>query len=542
MTSVEFQELINNNRLHTKKNILQHFDDPEIMVNYGPIIDIIQLFTTIYNTKTFNNNFHLILMDYVIILFEYNFIYNHIIRFKEKSTLLANPKHDFELYLDGLKIKINRSFTKKEIKKFTNEYIYLWILFHFNNDILNIQDNYFKQTNITDLFFEDTYIPLSTIIPEFNDLDDENKTHIYIKSVLAYILYIYTQSISNNYITIPQYHNNCWFISMITGICYSDMSKQLILNNIHRNKNKIILSISEIIDNKAISFDDIKKQFITFVYYIILNISYHHRKYDDMIDKNKLCEIFKIMKSYPQKFLQDSFDYYKSSHYHSHNELYWIELLHKYGDFCNPSDYGCSDMAHSIIVQLYKYLNINAIFVYYYKYNDTYLLPISSIYTKDYYDIIIIATLTTKNLNKYKLNIDSDFIDITIDIKRDIIDFDIDYIIHGNDTSQSFMNIGHDICGLHYNNTQFYHNSATIINTNSSCGYSTEYDIPCSFIQYNWKDNINGDIKHFCIQQCSYKNIDIYDKNWNTIIKNSDSENICFNNLNDIIYIYIKRF
>jgi hypothetical protein len=40
----------------------------------------------------------------------------------------------------------------------------------------------------------------------------------------------------DDYITIPQYEGICWFISFLTGICYSDKNKQLLLKKFSENQ------------------------------------------------------------------------------------------------------------------------------------------------------------------------------------------------------------------------------------------------------------------------------------------------------------------
>ena len=43
-------------------------------------------------------------------------------------------------------------------------------------------------------------------------------------------------SIENNFITIYQYEGICWFTSFLTGICYSDYNKKLLLDKFDTNK------------------------------------------------------------------------------------------------------------------------------------------------------------------------------------------------------------------------------------------------------------------------------------------------------------------
>lgn len=94
----------------------------------------------------------------------------------------------------------------------------------------------------------------------------------------------------SKYISIPQYNNICWFISMITGISYSDRNRELIKRN--RNDDNIFQKL---------------------IFYIIDNITDSKREYtyteDNKIDKS-ICKLLKYLKEEPVKTLNNILTHY----------------------------------------------------------------------------------------------------------------------------------------------------------------------------------------------------------------------------------------
>ena len=101
----------------------------------------------------------------------------------------------------------------------------------------------------------------------------------YIKYYLIYINYTIFINNDNKFITIPQYHDICWFISIITGITYSDRSKKLLLDNINSRTN-----------GNYQKFND-------FIFYIINTITNNYKEYSENIKDD--CEILKYLKQQP---------------------------------------------------------------------------------------------------------------------------------------------------------------------------------------------------------------------------------------------------
>lgn len=371
---------------------------------------------------------------------------------------------------------------------------------------------------------------------------------------------------SNEYITIPQYLGNCWYISVITGFCFSDLSKNLILSKIDTDiKKKELLSKSSISD----------KIFIETIDYIIKSISKDYKKYGDNIYSNcndliylkehimdylffKYSELkstldgridsFKGSNNYWYKSLNDKINYgYNKAKRKEIDKIKLLdsEIIKKYSIRIGADlTYG-----FTLINSLYNIFNISTMYLWdyiksnnYKKYNDN--ISINSP------DIIII------HLNEN--DVSGNFIDIsknTINnIDKETIEYNgykykLDYILHSTDTKNTCKECGHCISAIHYNNNQYYHNSG-YLEFMVKCG-DKFVEIPCSLISQKWVDDIDkaskfindkkyddNDICLFNIQQCFYKNTDT---NIQNLHKNIISENnMCFNNLHNLIKVYIK--
>ena len=146
---------------------------------------------------------------------------------------------------------------------------------------------------------------------------DSNFTETAIKNILD-IIYKKNQEIvkryplitSDQYITIPQYEGVCWFISTISGMCYSELSRKLILSKIIDNfglyriepSNDYIYSELNKHENENLS--SIYRKFVLFVYYIIINLTYENKKYIDFTDNQELLiKILTQLKTFPEYFL-----------------------------------------------------------------------------------------------------------------------------------------------------------------------------------------------------------------------------------------------
>lgn len=61
---------------------------------------------------------------------------------------------------------------------------------------------------------------------------EEKKLNKYWYLIIKNYMILDKLSVSNNYVTIPQYIGICWYVSILTGMCYSDASRNLIKSNL----------------------------------------------------------------------------------------------------------------------------------------------------------------------------------------------------------------------------------------------------------------------------------------------------------------------
>jgi len=107
--------------------------------------------------------------------------------------------------------------------------------------------------------------------------------------IILYLIHKYIEQppivydIINTFITIPQYEGNCWYISMITAMCYSDKSRAL---------------LQSYFDGFISKPDDI---FYNFIKYIITNITSQQLKYNENLTDD--CAYFLEFKNNQTNYL-----------------------------------------------------------------------------------------------------------------------------------------------------------------------------------------------------------------------------------------------
>ena len=403
--------------------------------------------------------------------------------------------------------------------------------------------------------------------------------NIYCSIILKYIdllQQVYRLPISNNYkneyITIPQYMGNCWYISILTAFCYSDLSKKLILTKIG----------NDVMKNKLISSTPHKSNilFIETIDYIIKNITINYKKYGDEIKDNcinftylkerimdyiflKYYELKKNkeLKDSLNKYIGTNIFYYKSLNDKiqinpnrkeiNKNKLLTNDIIKKY----NISVGANKTYGFFIINSLYNIFNITTLYLYdyihassYYRQNNIEYEPEKSINSPDIIFIHKKEFIPEGNYTK----IDKKEI---IKVDKNIIIYNnskykLDFILHSTDPYNTCENCGHCISGIHYNGTQYYHDSS-FTTSHIKCD-STNIEIPCPFIQKKWINDIYNAEKYliekdykqleniclFSMQKCFHKLTNINAQNLNKNIIKEDK--LCFNNLFNLIYGYIK--
>ena len=171
------------------------------------------------------------------------------------NLIIKNLTDYFENILNNYnKFKINNLsfnsyclfFIYKIILFIYSYYYYIYKIFNDNgnkailykNVINNFRRDFINNGN------DDDVIKISDINAiKLKELKEINKD-LFNKKIISYIILLkefYNKNTLNDYkdayITIPQYFGNCWYISMLTGICYSDLSKKLLLSKIGDEAN-----------------------------------------------------------------------------------------------------------------------------------------------------------------------------------------------------------------------------------------------------------------------------------------------------------------
>jgi len=498
--------------------------------------------------------------------------------------------------------KLSRQSSKRMKREITlyrtsfKEYI-REIIKNFNYDIFNIPISdselsyYLDLNNFNYKYIRKIKLDESYSIPSnINDvISSKNSIINYIKHNIYYInntIYI-KPTYNNTYITMPQYENICWFISILTGITYSDMSKNLLLNNSSSRTNNDY------------------QEFNNFIFYIIDKITFDFKKYNEIINTN--CDIFKEIKNKPlyiikylcinyikknnqvciniissiiTEILNDSsstdiiqlFNNFRSIIMKDNDNYFITIFIHKIAievlftdlnitdknelnnkkqqlltsiqdiidiisiDNFNIDKYEILDNHKSIIYILYDLLNINSLFCKCYK-NDSKLVAVPTYgISNSSPDIIIIDVINEPSIIKdlslqFDLNINSS----TYELNYNGSKYKLDYVINSTIDEMTCDNCGHCISAIHYDKQQYFYDPAHKI-INIKC--DENISIPCSLIKQHWSKNIYADIC-YSLEKCEY-----YEKqNTDLSIKEKiiDSyNNICFNLNKNITYIYVK--
>jgi len=440
--------------------------------------------------------------------------------------------------------------------------IYKLILINFNKFFFNYSSyNYVSPT----------YNFNPSILEFLNKIDVDDDNLLFIRNLLikSYNKFkkINTSLLrltENKYITIPQYVGNCWFISFLTGLTYSDKNKALLKKKREINERSgTIIELSDITDTT-----DTNIIFNSFVYYIIDKITNEFKKYSsDLIED---CELFQNLKKYPEYFLKKLIEdelnkqekitrtnkkkikkYYekkiKENYGNPDNYIYDIIIAFLSGS--GKYKYGADRNYYIILKKFYDYLNINCLFVYNIN-NEKY----ATIEEGKTYDIIIISnnSITDTLLHHDRIGqIERNSTNITLHLKLDetlknIIyngeEYELDFVMHSSDDKKSCGGgCFHNICALHYDSKEYYYNSAYYLEKLNSCS-TEDIKLPCSLIKKDWSSSLN---KEYCFSllKCSYiPDYEYYDKiNEIAKIVINNSLNTCYSNESGGQYCYVRK-
>ena len=448
--------------------------------------------------------------------------------------------------------------------------IYKDICVKFNAIILGIDEKNIKFSYIKkriDFILkkkDDKYNVIRKLIITINDLEIKNGISLG----------------GNDYITIPQYTTVCWYISILTGMCYSDNSKKLLLNRINESNYNT---------------NYINDKFINIIKYIIENITNDHKRYSDNITDN--CDFFVYFKNNLLDFLLEKLNKLRETIHNEliyaptnkdkqiifennftdvfvNNDYYFIYLLLNYINAKKDGNYntmlsqeitisdliktnkslGINTYGYLILNTLYNIFNVNTLFIYH----------ISDKYKKfknhknhvdnpadnpaDNPDIIFIQEIDSSE-ETISDNISSssnveNIPDITYTNNKDNIiyngnNYKLDYILYNTintETCDITTGCGHCISCIHYDNIKYYHDSRYPLHE-IICNNDINIRIPCSLIRQDWNNNTNT---YFTTDKCFTRDADISSDAFNIEKKIMVSEQYIFSNKTNLIRVYVK--
>ena len=474
------------------------------------------------------------------------------------------------------------SVSYKQINNRILNIIYSKIIQKFLKEQLNITNKQTLSINsintIGDTFTKINFRDEESKIKILNDL--YKKRGIYWKLIIKNYLIINKISISDNFVTIPQYKGICWYISILTGMCYSDASRKLIESKISK--------LSSEIETKT----DADKNFNNTIIYIIETITSKQLKYDSKIYKK--CDIFRFFKIKLPEFLElkykeiekDLFDnpkkiieLSKGNRFTAEDNYYFINIFIKkhmhHFKMINPdlideeslksiiesiksnikSDKNIDEKYTGITIPgffllntLYQILNISSL----------YFLKIdSTIYKKNNVinpDVIVIHKISSQTIDNFDglISASPPLIfkyesDLYRNDEEEIINYNgnnykLDYVLYANTYSNGVCRLGacgHCISGLNYHGNKYYYDSghyekSIVCNDESS---NENIRIPCTLTKQNWSIR-KMELPFFTINKCFYRDVKI--SNDLEIEKDYlDESERTFDN-DDIICVYIK--
>jgi hypothetical protein len=484
-------------------------------------------------------------------LLNYYFIYYiyRIINLLNSYNIFINRLYTFvnsnQYFFDNTKSKLSYnnyyfSYSNlKIIKKNKYNLINFFILF---NPI------YSDITNIDEL----KKIPYTNKISIYDILHKKDiKNEIILKycNIFEKFYIKHNTSLENKYITIPLaptlYNKGLsWFITILTCMCYSNISKKLL-------KEKID-------DDLFIEKDNNYNLIVEIISYLIKNITSKFLKYDNEL--NKSCDLFiyfkenimdyliLIIKSNVIKYLEKEGiritpgedDYYykyisskfKNKNITTNEEINKLEIVNdkleiKTDESDQRSKLDNIDLSMPffgfiILIKFYSLFKISTLYLYNYNDEDLYYKQKNNLlnsapdiifihkYRIDKYNNII---KLSNNYEKYEDDLriikeNEKYIYLGESNEKFTI-YKLDYIIYANDNDC--------ISGLHYDKDQYYYDPKYILQTITCNSLENKVYIPQSLFKQQWLSDDN-------MTMCNYKN----------------NNKICYNNKYSLIFAYAK--
>ena len=549
-----YQKLIKSSDTETFITNIDELIFKEIIDNYFG--EIMKYYKTLENDglKIFMHQYiEYFMFKIILLLYSYYFYINKIILYKDNQ-----PQPTVFYPIDIIKTvypnidKLSQSDIKPKL--------FNVIINSFKEDILHIDPT----TNTIVISLDDIIYYFRNYIKDFDkykykyNIDPKNtllnNIHNYILKLYGHSQYqIYAITLDkykSEYITIPQYMGNCWYISMLTGMCYSDASKNLILS---KNKEYLLKEARE----KS------SETFINIIYFIINNVTEHNKKYGDN-DEDTNCEIFKYFKNNLMNYIYEKYNELNESTrggiarknellFYGTNNMYFKHLNNKINfnktilndNIAKTIKVGLrvNDCSSYIINTFYNILNITTLYLFHHGDYNYFRQKNENIYeaekTLENPDIIFLSK--KKLIDKTHYESFTGIIhmkDTNNSIVLNGIIYKLDYILHFNDYDTcSKKGCGHCISGIHYKGVEYCYDSQYSL-FYKMCGNDL-CNIPCTLIKQDWSTDINK--KQLClysIKKCFHNKIS---ENSQHINKDTISEDsLCFNIANDLIYAYFN--
>jgi hypothetical protein len=439
----------------------------------------------------------------------------------------------------------------------TKETIYRYIINNFNKEFL--EDN----TTFLNFMSIDTIISKIDVVTKMynryiSGIEPMDNTKIVIIFIIMKLYQYYhsekkfISTKSDMYITLPQYEDNCWYLSILTCMTFSDASKDLLIKKIklmyiNNAIQPIILSDADkdlfniiliIIENITYNFAtyNVNKQYDCdkLVFFKEALMIYIYKKYNEFINLKRIKGVVITDAMLNETIGCEEYLYYHMAQIYNSKEIDSITHI-------IPS--GMYIPGYSLINTFYKIFNIKTLWIYNYN-NKEYRYQKQNNDSNP--DIIFIQLYDKPKFNYYlkenkTLN---DMFDIRkIKYNQDYTitynhsNYKLDYTIYHSNHETSKTGMGHVISSLHYNGKQYYHDSDSKVEK-INCS-NKEITIPCPFVKFNWKDDIYYK-SEFCIKQCYYNKAATSTKLQSLKAQTHIENFICFNNATNIVLVYVK--
>lgn len=525
--------------------------------------------------------------NFMIILLE-KYIRNIII--PEFNKAIYKDKSDNILYIESL------HFSKKE-----NIFQYIDFTHTYDEDIIKSPfDHFNKFINYKNVLNNKSKTKSKTksksILRCLRTLSDDSSSSdsdfiikdcndfILNKDIINFIKYLILFSISTNtnidkldnkYISINQYGPICWFICILTSICFSDLHKKIISSQ-ELPDNNYSNYIKEIVNNISkcgIKHNDIKKcsnNIYKLLYsfqnkpteLLELSIIDYIDKYKENID-TYISSTSIVDFDYYAMLVANSFGYINENYFNNEFKTINELILNKeaYEQFNNYlkentflSNIGIYDTQYnSVFKYIYNKLGFNITYLEIkkdYNNNIKYIYKINTIDDEDKTtlpnpeDILILKNYNSNKLPKESKDkiIEFPANDHIIsaennNIKYKGIEYKLDYILLQNNTTFNYSDVGHLLSAIKIDNEKYiYDGSINIYKYREN--YKT-LPLTCSFMKYDWNENIFNNSSSCIIHNYLCDIILSQNNNINRLRHLPHSIRDCFDNSKNI-YVYIK--